>query len=301
MIRISETLSLSIPELEKDNSIDFKTLFVEYGINGVKPRFQLMVEGYTVPLDTTNITVKLSYSTILLIDTTGFISSITMNNNMATIKGYLLPDVELLYGCAPTVYETTNDAISKLYSGKIGNFPKMSGLNLCQCNQNNWEYLCSILRSLDPSANFMFDLFGGVNPIPLTGLSPNVDLTADEHQGKINIKDRRIGVIIQPEAIIEQTVESINDEYCISLGDQIFFSDEEHMRLDSNYDQTRIFLKPKNQFNIEYQDPRLFNVGDVVKLKLSETVTQNVFVISTSFVINIGGILMNSLVVDYDS
>lgn len=302
MIVINNKSKLEIPELEDGNNVLLKSFYLEEGVNGIIPRFELLITGISKPVENSKITVKFIYNNTPVCNAVGFITSVSVSDSFYTINGFLIQEKSTMYGTYDHMYESIQEVVDSIWKGNLkSKIPNYSNLNLCQLRENNYKYLCNVLRSSSSDSVFYFDLNNSLRFVQLKNKTVDKDYSKREDQQLIIIKDRHISSNLSPVEEIEDSQTSVETNEIYNAGSRVAFGDDNHSKLEENLVLLDKFVMPKNQTTLEYTDPKILSIGDLVKLRFTDSKTATFLIISTKYKLEGTKLTITSLALDYDS
>lgn len=300
MVKISDNISVGIPEIENIAGLLFKTLWVEYGVSGILPRIVLELNGYSDNLSLKDVTVSLIINGKIIINSPGVIDSVTKSEGVLKFQIYLVKSINFLRNRTTNCYKSIREVVNSLWIGNIElDIPNQENLYLCQLNEINHEYLTKALTCSSAEQSFCYNLLNSIVPVELTNRKIDYDLS-EKSDIVISAKDRGVELARTNADYIEEYTGIINGKYITTGGYVTYFSDNETYQLEENYVRTRLCLeKIPASFIIEYTDPEKLSVGKVVKVQMNNSKV-NLLIISVKMYLDVTGLRVSALAYKYN-
>lgn len=300
MIKISDSISLGIPEIENLAGLLFKSLWIEYGVSGILPRIVLELDGYPNDISLINVTVSLIIDGKVIINSPGVIDSITKDENILKFQIYLVNSVEFLRNRTTNCYKSIREIVGSLWKGNVElDIPNQENLYLCQLNEINHEYLTKALTCSSAEQSFCYNLLNSIVKVDLSSRKIDYDLT-ENSEIIVSAKNRGVNLARTNAEYIEEYTGIINGKYITTGGYLTYFSDNETYQLEENYIRTRLSLeKISAEFIIEFSDPVKLTVGKVVKVNMNDS-NINLLIVTVKMYLDLTSLKISALAYKYD-
>lgn len=300
MIKISDSISLGIPEIENLAGLLFKSLWIEYGVSGILPRIVLELDGYPNDISLINVTVSLIIDGKVIINSPGVIDSITKDENILKFQIYLVNSVEFLRNRTTNCYKSIREIVGSLWKGNVElDIPNQENLYLCQLNEINHEYLTKALTCSSAEQSFCYNLLNSIVKVDLSSRKIDYDLT-ENSEIIVSAKNRGVNLARTNAEYIEEYTGIINGKYITTGGYLTYFSDNETYQLEENYIRTRLSLeKIPAEFIIEFSDPIKLTVGKVVKVNMNDS-NINLLIVTVKMYLDLTSLKISALAYKYD-
>lgn len=292
MIKINDNSSIDISKLEKDQSFIFKAAWVEYGMHGVLPRFQLEVEGMKSEIDFKEFHLKIIYNGVLFVDSPAVVDSFNHQGGLTILTAFIVPSLEFVRDSSTKVYHSIDEIVKSLWSGTCEvTLPSGKELHACQMNEVNHKFLTRSLLCSSAEQSFYYSLKNSIVPVQLTSRKIDIDLTKDSEDTKSSLVQFAIldGVVRSSKGrhnFIKEFTGNVSEKSITVAGEDINYADSDHITLEENGMRTNLaFNKPQTSFMVEYSTLIDVKLGDVVKMTLG-TGTITFMLISTKILID---------------
>lgn len=286
MITISDTVKLEIPEIEKDTGFLLNELLLSYGVNGILPTFYFTLENYTGSLDLKEISIRLVVDGTVSCDCKAIITDYTVEETAYTFKGYLFNSYDLIYKSTAFVYNSLDEAIRSIWKdGKIDiQIPNISDANLAQCRQININYLTKILKVLSSDSTFYYGMFNDISEVSLTKDSVDKDFVEDANGIALIVAGANASASTSMPLINNEGISASSGQFSTAVfGNKIMLTTNDNLRMSNNFIESSIKLGQGGcDIEFEYTDPKLIKLGDVCKVRLSESVVAKMIALSTT-------------------
>ena len=284
MIKISDGISLEIPELEKDNTFIFIYLKIWYGYNGILPTFELSVDGQGKEVTLQDVTIKLIVDSILVSNAKSIITNYKVQKTTYTFSGYLIKSHDFVFGTKSFSYGSLSEAISSIWNGTINfNIPNISDTYLTQANENNLTYLTKLLKSCSSDSVFYFGLFNDISELSMIKTSVTKDFVEDANNIPLVTVERSTAEL-NPHLDLysEDKIGSTGNFTTTLIRNKVSFSTKSESRLEQNYISSQMKVnRGGTDFMLNYGKPGIIQLGDICRVKMTNSVILKLRAVST--------------------
>lgn len=266
-MNVSNNFELTLSNLDgKEIAID-KFLIIE-GIGGMLPEMHVTVAIFDDQADGEELDVTLILNGSQKLSTKAFIfSRKVVNNTKLDLKMYLCPK-DFVYTQLPATYESIDDAISALWTGKKENIKPGGKFLVNQMSRSNSKFLTDCLLSIQENFNFCYEMTGTLNGIDMSDHAPDINLDdTDEY----HILGKELGAEYNPLQDLEITNEGILATGVVSSNVD-HYCDQDALSYYNNISMNKALQFRHNESqNIQYFNYGSIRIGDIIELRLNST------------------------------